>query len=76
MKWGSYTIHTEIRTLDTDSEHTSKNGHIEIWQNGKDTIYSIRGNLPEHVNRKLAEIAEERGYLYWYNCGKYTDVVL
>ena len=72
---GSYTIADDLN-LDTESATGNRQGYIETWKHGKDTIYCIKGNLPEYVNKKLAEIAERRGYLHWFNNGKRKDVKL
>ena len=66
-----YTIY-DTTSLDTDSERSSRAGHIELVS---PTVYCLKGDLPEMVNKRLAKIAEGRGLLYWFNNGKRVDAV-
>jgi hypothetical protein len=65
---GSYRINLDAKALDTESDRTNRTGHIETWENGDNTIFSIRGNLPDYVNKVLFNIAvNDRGYTYWFD---------
>lgn len=73
IKVKHYRIYDEYKSLDTESDNTSRRGHIETWEQGKNIIYEIKGDLPEYVNKQLAKIAEEKGYIYWFTGTSYFD---
>jgi hypothetical protein len=68
IKVGNYTIHNDLPNLDTESDKSNRRGYIEIWESADyKTIFSIKGDLPDYVNKKLFELAISRGHLHWYN---------
>ena len=74
MRCGSYEINLDLPNLDTESDTTSRWGYVQIWQNGNDTIYSIKGDLPQYAETELAKQAEKKGYKYWFNNGSYFEI--
>jgi len=68
MKCGIYEIHTELEHLDTDSGKSSRWGYVETWLRSDDeTLFCVRGNLPDYVCKELTKIAEKQGWKYWHN---------
>ena len=71
-----YTIYDNSLVIETQADTETEVGFVDHWRTAVgDMVYCIVGDLPPAVKCEMARIAESRGWLCFYNLGRYEDAV-